>query len=79
MAHERRNSAECLVAVMRLWNLHHLACVAKSLVVMSQCQCIILGREKSVNVVKDELLRVGEHIVEGRHGRKAHRIPRAAQ
>lgn len=65
MTHERHNSPECLIAVIQLWKLDYLTCIAKSLVMMGQRQCVILGWEEAVELLEDEILRVGEHVVEG--------------
>lgn len=79
MSHEESDGSNRLVTVMHMWNLHHLTRSPKSLVVVGQRRHVILGRKVAIVLLKDEILGVGQHSVEGCRGRQCHRVPGTAE
>jgi hypothetical protein len=59
MSHKRQDSPNSLIRPMPTRPPHHLPRKPQRLLVMRQCDCIVLRREVTVYLLEDEVLRVG--------------------
>jgi hypothetical protein len=75
MTHKRRNSRNDFVTRMFRRIFHCVAGMAESLKVMLQCQSIILRRKDPVDLLREKVLGVREHVVESSRITESDMIP----